>query len=68
VTNLDTLIFGRNKFLIGVFHQLDCLLALVDTGMPVPDDILDIMCEIMRQDEANKKAYGNGDESLLLSL
>jgi hypothetical protein len=38
-----------------VFEVLDCLLAFVESGMPVPGDILDIMREIMEQDEANKK-------------
>jgi len=32
----------KNKFLIGVFNQLDSPLALVENGMPVPGDILDI--------------------------
>jgi CBS domain-containing protein len=44
----------KNKFLIGVFNQLDCLLAFVESGMTVPDDILDIMHEIMEQDGATR--------------
>jgi len=44
----------KNKYLIGVFNQLECFLALVESGMPVPGDILDIMHQIMEQDEANK--------------
>ncbi len=43
-----------NKFLIGVYTQLECLLALVEDGVELPDEILEILGEIVTQDIKNK--------------
>lgn len=37
------------KFLISVYDQLDCLLALADNGVELPDEILGILGEIVHQ-------------------
>jgi hypothetical protein len=36
----------KGKFLTGVFYQLDCLLALVQLGMPLDPDIAGSMYDV----------------------
>ena len=43
-----------SKFLLGVYDQLDCLLALVENGVELPDDLLQLLNEIVDQDCRNK--------------
>lgn len=42
------------KFLMSVYDQLDCLLALTENGVELPDEILEVMSEIVDQDCQNK--------------
>ena len=42
------------KFLVSVYDQLDCLLALTENGVELPDEILEIIAEIVDQDCQNK--------------
>ena len=51
----------ENKFLQAVAAQLDTLLALVENGMLVPDEILDLICSILEQDEKNMKDLDEGE-------
>lgn len=50
-----------DKFLDGVFQQLDCLLALVENGVEIPDEILEQFYYIIEQDERNKGITHNDD-------
>jgi len=43
-----------SKFLLSVYDQLDCLLAVVENGVELPDDILELLSEIVDQDCRNK--------------
>jgi hypothetical protein len=45
----------ESKFLLAVATQLETLLALTENGMVIPDEILDLMCNILEQDEKNMK-------------
>jgi hypothetical protein len=51
----------ENKFLLAVATQLDALLALAENGMLIPDEILDLMCNIMEKDEKNVKDLDKKD-------
>ena len=42
------------KFLVSVYDQLDCLLALTENGVELPDEILEVMGEIVDHDCQNK--------------
>jgi hypothetical protein len=45
----------EGKFLQAVEAQLDTLLALAENGMLIPDEILELMGNIVAQDEENMK-------------
>jgi hypothetical protein len=45
----------EGKFLQAVDAQLDTLLALAENGMLIPDEILELMGDIVAQDEENMK-------------
>ena len=44
-----------DKILAIMYNELDLFLSRVQNGLSVPDDIKEIMQEIIRQDEANQR-------------
>ena len=46
-----------NKTLITISYELDCFLARVQNGLPVPPNIIEIMYQIIKQNEINEKSY-----------
>ena len=45
-----------NKTLVTISYELDCFLARVQNGLPVPPDIIEIMYNIIKQNELNEKS------------
>ena len=45
-----------NKTLVTIHYELDCFLARVQNGLPVPPDIIEIMYNIIKQNEINEKS------------